>query len=354
MKNTNRIESIDWLRGLMALSIMLYHYTGAFVLSLDSGSTLGRLGIYGVSIFFILSGLSMAIVYNKYIRDIKTAVCFFIRRIFRIWPLLWMVAFMLVLISILFQNEPYSISMVILNITTLFGFINPSAYMATGAWSIGNEMVYYIFTPLIIVLYNRKKLYGNLFFLFTLIIGIYFSQFVLSPTNSLNNQWHYYINPFNNLYLYVSGIAIFYNLKSINLNVHIINILLFSSCIVFVFAPFEGDQINITTGIGRAVFSILSISIVIAFYKLNIKLPQYIGYQFEQLGCATYSVYLLHPIVSSVNIVLFSRLLHLSNPIFLFVLSTIFTITISLISYKYFETPFINLGKRLTSSRRAN
>ena len=58
----DRIESLDWLRGLMAVSIMIYHLTGGLFFTLDSSSVLGRLGVYGVSVFFVLSGLSMAVV----------------------------------------------------------------------------------------------------------------------------------------------------------------------------------------------------------------------------------------------------------------------------------------------------
>jgi peptidoglycan/LPS O-acetylase OafA/YrhL len=67
----------------MALSIMLYHFSGQH----DAATPLGRLGVYGVSIFFILSGLSMAIAYDRYVMDFRSSVTFFIRRMFRIWPL---------------------------------------------------------------------------------------------------------------------------------------------------------------------------------------------------------------------------------------------------------------------------
>nr|WP_279290178.1 hypothetical protein [Clostridium cibarium] len=70
---------------------MAYHLYYWRVAPLNADSCLGRLGIYAVSIFFILSGLSMAIVYNGFINSIKTSFVFLVRRIFRIWPLLWIV-----------------------------------------------------------------------------------------------------------------------------------------------------------------------------------------------------------------------------------------------------------------------
>ena len=197
LKNS-RIETLDWLRGLMALSIMFYHLTYWIIFPLDSTNPLGRLGVYGVSIFFVLSGLSMAIVYNVYINSIRTSINFYVRRVFRIWPLLWAVCILAILPQIL-KTGTYSWKLLFLNITTLFGFIRPTAYIPTGAWSIGNEMVYYALTPLIFFLYNYKKWVGNVFFVICLSIGLFFAFNLLNPNVSLSDQWAIYVNPFNNL-----------------------------------------------------------------------------------------------------------------------------------------------------------
>jgi exopolysaccharide production protein ExoZ len=72
----DRIKGLDWLRGLMAFSIMLYHYSSLSFVEQDAGTLLGRLSVYAVSIFFILSGLSIAVAYNKYIKNARTALFF--------------------------------------------------------------------------------------------------------------------------------------------------------------------------------------------------------------------------------------------------------------------------------------
>jgi exopolysaccharide production protein ExoZ len=136
-----RNEPLDWLRGLLAAAIMLYH--------LVASSLLGRLGVYGVSMFFVLSGLSIALVYHRFIIDGATAGRFFVRRVFRIWPLLWL-AVIAVAVARALQGREVNWSQIALNLTTLFGFISPSDYINTGAWSIGNEMVYYALTPAIV------------------------------------------------------------------------------------------------------------------------------------------------------------------------------------------------------------
>jgi peptidoglycan/LPS O-acetylase OafA/YrhL len=50
----NRIEGLDWLRGLMAIGIMSYHYFSWKFGAIELENPLGRLGIYGVSIFYVL------------------------------------------------------------------------------------------------------------------------------------------------------------------------------------------------------------------------------------------------------------------------------------------------------------
>src|SRR5579862_10025551 len=117
----NRLASLDWQRGLLALSVMTYHLIEWRLYHLDSSKTLGRLGVYSVSMFFILSGLSMALVYNKYLCDVQSSLKFFVRRIFRIWPLLWLVITVVVLEKIRL-HEGIDSTLVILNLTTLFGF----------------------------------------------------------------------------------------------------------------------------------------------------------------------------------------------------------------------------------------
>ncbi len=192
-----RIEPLDWQRGLLAFAIMIYHLTGWHYRHPDAATVLGRLGIYGVTMFFVLSGLSMALVYSNFILDGRTSIAFFVRRIFRIWPLLWVAVTVATAGGVLLNDNYIDWSLILLNLTTLFGFVSPGAYVNTGAWSIGNEMVYYALTPALIWIYNRRIAYGNLVFAATAVIGAYFAFYALSSEAILAAQWNTYINPFN-------------------------------------------------------------------------------------------------------------------------------------------------------------
>lgn len=355
----DRLEPLDWLRGLMALSIMLYHF-GSWH---DAAHPIGRLGIYGVSIFFILSGLSMAIAYDRYICDVRTSINFFVRRLFRIWPLLWL-AVALVAIPTYFSgegpfgNEPYSVLQVLLNITTLAGFDEENGYINVGAWSIGNEMVYYCLTPILMASYQWRNSVGNFVTLLSTLVGVYFAFFVLSPESTLAAQFATYANPFNNLFLYCSGLAIYYNFRNLRVSQrwHWPYLLLASA--LFFLYPASGDQINIATGYNRIAMAVISIAVVLVFYKCAPVLPRHVSGLLVRLGIATYGVYLLHPIIAwyvASGFNMLEQLFELQKIRFIrTVISIPLTIGMALLTYKYLEAPLIALGKRLTAVRSSS
>lgn len=336
-----RYESLDWLRGLMAFAIMIYHLVSWQLLHPESGTLLGNFGIYGVSIFFVLSGLSMAIVYHSFIKDFSSSGVFFIRRIFRLWPLLWVCIFAVSAINFISSGQ-IDLLKILLNLTTLFGFVAPDQYINVGAWSIGNEVVYYALTPFLIALYNYNRLLGNLAVLATVAVGFYFGFVVLQPTTLLATQWSTYINPFNNLFLYTCGIALYYNFHEIDFK-KLSWVLVIIPLLVFGFYPVSGDQINIVTGVNRVVFAGSAIALTLGFYKLILDMPAIITGSLANLGEATYGVYLLHPIVYLV----ISKVV--AVPIIVILASAILTIIAANISYRYFEKPWIRMGKKVST-----
>lgn len=336
-----RYESLDWLRGLMAFAIMIYHLVAWKFVHPESGTLLGNLGVYGVSIFFVLSGLSMAIVYNSYIKDFQTSTIFFIRRLFRLLPLLW-IAIFVVSVGAYFIKGEFDLYKIFLNITLLFGFVAPEAYINIGAWSIGNEVFYYAFTPFLIMLYEKNKHWGNVFVLLLILIGMYFAFVAIDANSSMKDQWEAYINPFNNFFLYACGLALYYNFHNIDMS-YISNLLIVVSVAVFCFYPVEGDQINIVTGFNRIIFSISAIALTLGFYKWTLDIPNWVSKPFANLGEATYGVYLLHPIVFFVINKLFS------NPFLCVVLTMVSTIIAANLSYQFYEKKFIKIGKRFTT-----
>ncbi|HHY2116882.1 TPA: acyltransferase family protein [Acinetobacter baumannii] len=341
-----RFESLDWLRGLMAFAIMIYHLVGWKIGQQEAGSVLGNFGVYGVSIFFVLSGLSMGIVYHNYIKNFQTSIAFFVRRLFRLLPLLW-IAIAIVSAIVYLVNGEIDIYKIFLNITLLFGFVSPAEYMNVGAWSIGNEAFYYAFTPLLIMFYSRSKFAGNFIVLLLTAIGIYFAFSAIDSTSTLSNQWKIYIHPFNNFFLYACGLALFYNFHNLVMpNIAILLIVI--SLSILCWYPVEGDQINIVTGINRVIFAFSSIALTLGFYKLELSIPEWLSKPFANLGEATYGVYLLHPIV----FMFANKLIY--NPYICIVVTVFATVLVANLTYHFYEKPFIKIGKKVTTVERVN
>jgi peptidoglycan/LPS O-acetylase OafA/YrhL len=342
----NRYRSLDLLRGLMAVSIMMYHLNEG-----ESGSILGRLGIYAVCVFFVLSGLSMAIAYDRFITGARTAGAFYVRRIFRIWPLFWL-AVSLVALASWHGGKPVGAGKLILNYTTLFGFVAPYSYVNEGAWSIGNEMVYYALTPLLLAGIRYRRWVGGCIMAATIALGALFALRWMNPAAPIESQFDVYVNPFNNLYFYCSGLMLYYGLRDTKPgNRWCVGMLVVSGA-VFVFYPLTGNQIYLAVGLPRLVFSVISVVTVYAFWKLPNVLPGTIGDKLEQLGMATYGIYLLHPIAMGWIASVLKRL-GVFAPVRFQVLVVAVTIAGSLLLYRYYEYPFMQLGKRLAPGKRA-
>jgi len=341
-----RVHSLDWLRGMMAVSIMLYHMSG----QTDTGTLLGKLGVYGVCVFFILSGLSMAIAYDALLHGFRDAAVFVVRRLFRIWPLLWL-ALALVVIPAHFQGLHYSGWQIALNLTTLFGFISPTHYINMGAWSIGNEMVYYALTPGLIAAYHWRKAMGNLLTLISALIGLYFAFRVIDPAVHLRYQWAQYINPLNNLYFYCAGIAMYYNFRSITIPAPWRLPLSTLIVLAFIFFPTSGDQIGIVSGPLRVAFSCMAIALVFAFYQCAPALPKFLDNKLEWLGLISYGIYLLHPIA----LIWTKAALHwlgIANPAMIHTATIVITLAAAHLVYQVLERPMMRLGKILIKPGR--
>jgi len=342
-----RIESLDWLRGCMAIAVMLYHLALWLHFPMDASSILGCLGIYAVSVFFALSGLSMVIVYHSFFLSWRQIFVFWIRRIFRIWPLMWL-CILLVMVHPNFNFETLDVNNVLSTATTLFAFTQPAKYFLTGAWSIGNEMVYYFLTPLFFMAFAYRKSIGNSLFATCGLITLFFAFSALNPQVNLAEQWAIYVNPLNNLFFYVSGIWLYYSFNQLKVSRFLTLSMLFASLVILIGMPSLGNQIHLVTGWNRIIYSVFALTLVLAFYKNTFQLPYLFQKLFRILGESTYGIYLLHPIVYSYVGLIAKKMGQFSSPL-LFLSTSVITIILAYCSYIFIEQPMIKIGKKCTS-----
>jgi len=302
---SRRIESLDYLRGLMAVSVMAYHYVGSAGALLTSGSVLGRLGIYAVAVFYVLSGLSLAVVYYGRIADGGDVADFVVRRVFRIFPLFYIavtVALLYAALSSTVRGEVFEFPWraAILNYTLSFGLIDPTAYLSTGAWSIGNEMVFYMIFPILLLLTRRFPVALPVAFVASLCVELGFAFQWLSRDEPIEQQWAVYINPFNQLFLFLSGVVIGAYFRPGQLaGRRIAPLLVGLGCVaLFCLWPGSGNQISIATGWSRVALSTACVLFVACMFTVDPRFGARAGRVLAFLGEGCYSIYLLHPLVA--------------------------------------------------------
>lgn len=340
-----RFELLDWLRGLLACSIMVYHLGSWEGFEVGGFTILGRLGIYGVSTFFVISGLSMAMMYHGRLKRFEDIKDFTVRRFFRIWPLL-LFAISLVTAMKLSLGEDPQWWRVAINVTAIFAFVSPGNYINVGAWSLGNEIVYYSLTPILIFLLGSQPWMKWAIGVSALIWGTGYTWLYFDSRYTFESQWIIYVNPLCNFHFYILGMVIFYVFDKVHLN--------FGWCIgaltlgIALLAWLPGESLSdVVIGLPRLFFTIACCLIVLGTFKLSWDPPKMLNRPLVALGLISYGVYLLHPILYQV---------FKMDPsqgrwaVIVFVIAA--TPLFAAASFRFVEQPMVLLSKWMTSRRR--
>ncbi len=330
----------------MAFGIMIYHYLSWSMGKFPVDSFIARIGIYGVSIFYILSGITLYYVYfDDMIISKEDVIYFFKKRVLRIFPLLWLVT----ISSILLSNQAPDLYSLFLNLSGLFGFIQWDIYFSEGIWSIGNELFFYALFPFLILFTKKMKPLMALLTVFLFGTYLYFAFSKLNPDLSLGKQWKNYVNPLNQAFLFLGGFLMGHLFEKKKINDSIITYSAILSASVFVLYPVSGDTINLVTGYNRIVFTFCCFMICLFFYKAKFKLTELIHKPLSILGESSYSIYLLHPIIFKLmrtgfsifekHFIQFPQWIRILSPL-------IITLFVSYYVYQYFEKYFMKFGRR--------
>lgn len=330
-----RYAGLDFLRGAMALAVLVFHFNKWLSGFWNPDSIPGRLGIYAVAIFFILSGLTLTLVYqNSLTRDRRTWWTFYKKRIFRIFPLLWLTT----AATLILDEQPWSSTDIFLNFSGLFGFINPAADIATGAWSIGCELVYYAAFPFVLLLSRHNSRWIAVIFIaiFTLTIWLAFIWF----SKDMADQaiwWARYVQAANHAFFFVGGMAIaIFQPQLTRLPRFYWYIIGLISVLLFCIWPVGNNPVELIQGYNRLFFAAISLLFTLAYFQSQLHLPVLVDRIFGWLGHISYSVYLLHPLVFRVSKALLVKYLP-HQPELLCPLALLVTLAVSHLSYFYFE-----------------
>lgn len=347
----NRLPHLDYLRGLAACSIMVYHYLDWTIGYSNASSFLTRLGIYCIPIFYLISGITLYHVYHHRLSlRVQPILDYFKRRVLRIYPLLWLT----ILLTLALSYYTYSSLDLVLNFTGLFGFFKWDRSIAAGSWSIGNELVFYVFFPAFLFLFTHFPRWMYLVGLGVLGIFLFFTFHLLDPQVALDQQWKHYVNPLNQVFFFFAGTAIAHVFRKTKLSRQALVSLFFLGIAVLVVYPAEGDRVVLVTGFNRLVFAACCMVICLSAYQFTFRLPQYLHQPLSLLGAASYSIYLLHPIVFRLSTFALdytaAKGVYIPQS-FRLIACVVLSLALSYFVYTHIERYFIQLGRKTNATR---
>jgi exopolysaccharide production protein ExoZ len=204
--------------------------------------------------------------------------------------------------------------------------------------------------PLLLLGSNRIPYIVPLVMIVSVIIGVWFAFVAFNVAETLASQWYIYINPLNQLFLFLGGVAI----GGVNterwrknvINIAIITIVISSS--IFYITPAAGDQVNIISGFNRVILSFCCFSICGGFYLLKFSSDSLLSKAFIFFGKGCYSIYLLHPLVGVIVISLTKRIG--LTIYFGYSLSVLLTLFVSWLTFNYLEKPMMAMGATFARS----
>lgn len=335
---SNHVVTVDFARGAMAVSVMLYH-----LLSWESVVAVERIAYYAVYGFFIVSGFSLYVAYRDRLENSKDMRAFFTRRFFRIAPLFYTALMLHWWIRGIPLKDFYFL---ITNVTFTFGLTNPGeTSILAGGWSIGVEMFFYLVFPIIVVCCAKRIRVLSLVTAIAVVLQIMFVNHVLTGYDTMIGVWPAYTQPvsFAGYFLFGCLIGEFYtrcpDLKGSlwATALAVVTIVVFS--VIPVNAPTE--LLKGITGIILASACGLFVAAV-AFVREPVGRLRSLA---VWLGSLSYPIYLLHPLVQAKV-----SDLHVPTSTLRILLTIAATICVSHIISKLIETPLRDYGRRVATA----
>ncbi|MBC7492872.1 MAG: acyltransferase [Novosphingobium sp.] len=149
-RQDNRLGMIEVGRAIAALAVVLFHVDTIVHANVPHAPSLPLLilGERGVDFFFVLSGFIITFVHASDIGRPEQTRRFVLKRLVRIYPLLWLIAGANVALNIAIDHELYPF----MKLWTSFT-LWPSLYWPSpaAAWTLRHEMLFYTFFAIVIV-----------------------------------------------------------------------------------------------------------------------------------------------------------------------------------------------------------
>jgi peptidoglycan/LPS O-acetylase OafA/YrhL len=154
-KTSGRLLELDALRGIAAFSVVMYHFTTYY--SKVSGHKQELIfpfpyGIYGVEIFFIISGFVILMTLNR----TKRGLDFIVNRFSRLYPTYWCCVLLTTIVTLIYSSIANTnvVQLILANLTMVQYFFGIEGIDGS-YWTLGIEMAFY---AIMFTVYSTKLL----------------------------------------------------------------------------------------------------------------------------------------------------------------------------------------------------
>lgn len=253
------------------------------------------LGTFGVYLFFILSALTMMLVYERTFSDgiaFDDAATFFRNRIARILPLLLLVAVLwLAHSSVTMGYDPSVLARAVLTGTGMMALTPPGfTSTVTGAWSLAIELQFYLVLPLLILCFARLRFWHICLICVTAVAA---QQAYLFAISGQDEYWVLYTNPLTFTPFFLMGFLIYKAGSAKQRGALALSLAAFALIAVYSLA-WPGD----TRQYGFLFLILTSLAFASVYFAYRSQLPEHFVVLASLLGNLSYGTYLIHPFVS--------------------------------------------------------
>lgn len=357
-----KLYSVQYLRGLAAILVVYVHAVG---LQISAGGvsfqqnfySLNSIGNCGVDLFFVISGFIICYISSEE-SGVDRFKRFITKRFIRINPVFYVASLLMLICLIIWSPGEYTFdtilkSIVILPIFDSDEFVYPLIYVG---WTLSYEWTFYLFYGLFIALsiVKRREIY---------LISIFFILFLLGFFFPLRETHYIFItNPmFLEFCLGMMAAIAYRRIKHVNAAIPIIVGLLGIAFFVFLIINGHGkvhEAWHINNGVYTwhrfFVFGIPSLFVFISFLFLEKRTSLHFikSNKLALLGDASYSIYLIHPVLFFVLHYTVGKHLSIIPPDLLIILLVALSIALGIVFHKLVENRLISFFSGLLLSNK--
>lgn len=284
-----RLHALDLTRGLCALCVIVYHF-----LLWTGTAHIESMGTFSVYIFFILSSLTMAHCYGKAFKstiDLTGIQGFFVNRIARILPLLFLTALAMQVLRVISSGtfDGSDFARFLLTASGLFSLHAAALSSNTvGAWSLAIEILFYVMFPILMLFVgNARKI--TILVCSLALIPIQHAGIALSENFAEPVSWYLYANPLVFAPFFAFGFLIQKDAPTLRRDNLPLGIVLVGVVGLFSFI-FPVDIMKSTS----AYLFLTAVSFAVVYVMYHAYVPKALRRVSGFLGEISYSVYLVH------------------------------------------------------------